>query len=185
MGFTYNISDPRGTYFVTFATVQWVDVFTRKRYVDIFLDSIRHCQKEKGLLIHAWCLMSNHFHMIASTKEIKPNLSDNIRDLKKFTSTKIIESIKDETEIESRRGWMLWLFKSAGNKNPNNVNYQFWRQDNHPEEIFTKDFMESKLDYIHNNPVSAGIVENAEDYLLSSARDYLTNKKGLLEIDFV
>jgi putative transposase len=71
MGFTYNISDPRGTYFVTFATVQWVDVFSRKRYVDIFLDSLRHCQKEKGLLIHAWCLMSNHFHMIASTKATK------------------------------------------------------------------------------------------------------------------
>ncbi len=185
MGFTYNISDPRGTYFVTFATVQCVDVFTRKRYVERFWDSIRHCQKEKGLLIHAWCLMSNHFHMIASTKEIKPNLSDNIRALKKFTSTKIIESIKEKTEVESRRGWMLWLFKSAGNKNPNNVNYQFWRQDNHPEEIFTKDFMEIKMDYIHNNPVTSGLVENAEDYLLSSARDYLTNKKGLLEIDFV
>lgn len=123
--------------------------------------------------------------MIASTKETKPNLADNIRDLKKFTSYKILESIKDVNEIESRRGWMLWLFKSAGIKNPNNVNFQFWQQDNHSEEIFTKDFLESKLNYIHNNPVESGLVENPEDCLLSSARDYLTNKKGLIDIDFV
>ncbi|MEA5139396.1 hypothetical protein [Arcicella rigui] len=80
---------------------------------------------------------------------------------------------------------MLWLFKSAGERNPNNTFFQFWRQDNHPEEIFSAKFMESKLDYIHNNPVKAGLVEEPWEYLLSSARDYMTNRKGLLEIDFV
>ncbi len=185
MGFAYKINNPRGTYFITFATVQWVDAFTRKRYVDIVLESIKYCQKEKGLRIHAWCIMSNHVHLIASTLYPKPTLSDILRDLKKFTSNKILEAIQDEREVESRKGWMLWLFKSAGERNPNNTFFQFWRQDNHPEEIFSAKFMESKLDYIHNNPVKAGLVEEPWEYLLSSARDYMTNRKGLLEIDFV
>ncbi len=58
MPFSRRIQNPEGLYFVTFATVQWVDVFTRATYVDILLDSLRYCQQEKGLRIHAWCIMS-------------------------------------------------------------------------------------------------------------------------------
>ena len=61
-----------------------LDVFTRKDYRDIVLDSLRHCQNEKGLLLHAWCIMSNHLHMIVSGKE--GSLSDILCDFKKFTS---------------------------------------------------------------------------------------------------
>ena len=185
MGFSYKINNHRGTYFITFATVQWIDVFTRKRYVEMLLDSIKYCQKEKGLRIHAWCVMSNHVHIVASTVSEKPNLSDILRDLKKFTANKIIEAIQDNQEFESRKNWILWLFKSAGERNPNNTNYQFWQQDNHPIEIFSAKFLESKLEYIHNNPVKAGLVEEPWEYLLSSARDYMTDRKGLLDIDFV
>ncbi len=48
MGFAYKINNPRGTYFITFATVQWVDAFTRKRYVDIVLEGIIIAKKKKG-----------------------------------------------------------------------------------------------------------------------------------------
>ncbi|MCZ6522139.1 MAG: hypothetical protein O6848_11650 [Bacteroidetes bacterium] len=60
----YKINDPQGIYFITFATVSWVDVFTRKFYRDLFLDSVRYCQNEKDLIVYSWCLMSNHVHMI-------------------------------------------------------------------------------------------------------------------------
>ncbi len=62
----YKIRNKEAAHFITFSVVEWVDVFTRKDYRDILLDSIRHCQKEKGLLLHAWCIMSNHVHLIAS-----------------------------------------------------------------------------------------------------------------------
>jgi len=113
MPFARRIQNPEGLYFVTFATVQWVDVFTRRVYVDILLDSIRYCQKEKGLRIHAWCLMSNHVHLMIST-EFGHHPSDALRDLKKFTARKIIAAIGDKEQPESRRSWMLWLFKQAG-----------------------------------------------------------------------
>ena len=64
MSRNYKIQNKEGIYFVTFATVEWVDVFTRKTYRDIFIESIKHCQNAKGLVVYSWCLMSNHVHMI-------------------------------------------------------------------------------------------------------------------------
>ena len=79
---------------------------------------------------------------------------------------------------------MLNIFKEAGIKNSNNKNYQFWLQDNHSEELYSNKFFDQKLNYIHNNPVKAGIVNNAEDFIYSSARDY-AGINGLLDIEFI
>jgi len=179
----YKIRNKEGIHFITFAVVEWIDVFTRIEYRDIILDSIRHCQKEKGLLVHAWCIMSNHVHLVVSAKN--HDTSDILRDFKKFTSKQTIKAVK-ENERESRREWMLELFKKAGSANGRNSTYQFWRQDNQPKELFSEKFTNQKLDYIHNNPVDAGIVEKAEEYVYSSARDYYFGKQcGLLETDFL
>ena len=71
---------------------------------------------------------------------------------------------------------MLWIFKTAGEKNSNNTTYQFWRQDNQAKELVSNKFKEQKLDYIHKNPVEAGIVDIPENYLYSSARNYCEQK---------
>ena len=47
----YKIRDKEGIHFVSFAVLEWIDVFTRKEFRDILLESIRHCQKEKGLIL--------------------------------------------------------------------------------------------------------------------------------------
>ena len=172
-----------GIHFLTFAVVEWVDAFTRKEYKDILLDSIRHCQNEKGLLLHAWCLMSNHVHLVVSAKE--NNTSDILRDFKKYTSKRIIAAI-DGNQHESRRDWMLKIFREQGGKNSRNTYYQFWRQDNHPKELYSSGFTVQKLNYIHNNPVEAGLVDKPEEYVYSSARDYYHGKKiGLLVVNFL
>ncbi|MBN8861882.1 MAG: transposase, partial [Sphingobacteriales bacterium] len=79
----YRIRNQAAIHFVTFSVVEWVDVFTRKMYRDIVLDSIRFCQNNKGLLLHCWCIMSNHLHLILSAKN--NDLSSLLRDFKKFT----------------------------------------------------------------------------------------------------
>ena len=178
----YKIRNKQEIHFITFAVVEWIDVFTRKQYRDIVIDSIRHCQKEKGLILYAWCIMSNHVHLMAAAKEA--NLSDILRDFKKFTSKQIIAAIQNN-EGESRKNWMLSIFKQQGEKNSRNSEYQFWRQDNHPMECYSPQFTIQKLNYIHNNPVEAGIVDNAEDYLYSSARSYQQKKDGLLEVELL
>jgi REP-associated tyrosine transposase len=179
----YKIRNQAEIHFLSFAVVQWVDVFTRKEYRDILLNILGFCQEAKGLLVHGWCVMSNHAHLLASSKIF--DLSGTLRDFKKFTSKKIIEAII-KNEHESRKEWMLEIFKRAGNENSRNNDYQFWRQDNPPKECYSPAFTVQKLNYIHNNPVEAGIVDKPEEYLYSSARDYHhQNNCGLLKIAFI
>ena len=112
--------------------------------------------------------MSNHVHMVCQAKE-GFKLSDTIRDFKKFTAKKILQTI--QIEPESRREWMLVIFGKAGSSNPNNKTYQVWRRDNHPIELYTNSVIDQKIESIHVNPVRAGIVQNPEEYIYSSTRN--------------
>ena len=179
----YLIRNQQAVHFITFAVVQWVDIFTRRVYPDIVVDSLKFCQQNKGLKVHAWCLMSNHIHLIISTEE--PNkLSDILRDFKKFTSVKILKEL-NSSKIESRKNWMLWIFKKAGENNNRNKEFQFWQQDNHPIELDDIEILDSKMAYLHQNPIRAGLVREEKDYLLSSGNDYYGNEQGLIKIDFL
>lgn len=178
----YKFHNPDGVYFITFSVVKWVDVFTRDIYRKIMLDSFRYCQKEKGLVIHAYVIMSNHLHMIISKKG-KNLLESIMRDMKKFTSDNIINAIKNNPS-ESRKNWMIELFKEEGCKNSNNKISQFWQQDNHPIELTSNKMMDQKLDYIHNNPVKQGFVKRAEDYPWSSMSDYL-GEPGFIKVELI
>lgn len=142
----YKIRDEACIYFFTFASVKWVDVFTKRMYADIVLNSLSYCCKSKGLKLFAWCIMSNHVHLIAQAEHGK--LSDILRDFKKFTSKSIIKAIENNKQ-ESRRNWMLWIFKKAGENNSRNEHYQFWQQDNHPILLQTPAFTLEKLNYLH------------------------------------
>ena len=178
----YRISDHEAPHFITFATIQWVDALSRPDYKDVIMASLDYCMKNKGLILNAYVIMSNHLHMIASAKP-GCNLSAILRDFKKHTSKELLRSIKGNSR-ESRRSWMLRLFKSAGINNSNNQQYQFWQQDNHPVELSTNRMMDQRLDYIHDNPVKAGLVRAPEDYIYSSAIDY-SGGKGLIEIELI
>lgn len=178
----YKIRNQQAVHFITFAVVGWVDIFTRQQYRDIFLEKIRQSQKEGGLLLHSWVLMSNHFHGIMSARE-GFELSHILGEIKRKSSMEVMQAI-EKNDAESRKEWMLEIFKSAGASNSRNDKRQFWRQENHPKECFSREFTEQKMNYIHQNPVRAGIVDSAEHYLYSSAGDY-AGMKGLLHIDFL
>ena len=127
----YTIRDQNATHFLTFTVCGWIDLFTRRVYKDILVDSFRYCQKEKGLILNAFVIMSNHLHLIARAKQ-GCILSDIIRDFKKFTHRQMIKII--ESDIESRRLWMLHQFTYYASRHSKNENYQIWTNDNHPEE---------------------------------------------------
>ncbi|MBS1587405.1 MAG: transposase [Bacteroidetes bacterium] len=135
MGFGYKIDDQQGLYFVTCTVTQWVDVFTRKEYADIIINSLKHCQQHKGLQIYGWVIMSNHLHMIAACTG-GHELSDTLRDFKKYTASKIVEAIENNKQ-ESRKSWLLWLLKQDGN-------ITFWQPGNHPELIHSRPFRSAK-----------------------------------------
>ncbi|MGI8637440.1 MAG: transposase [Segetibacter sp.] len=110
-------------HFVTFAVINWIDALSRPMYKEIIIESLKYCQQVKGLIINGWIIMSNHVHLIARSKP-DFQLADTMRDLKKFTSKKMEEAIRQNV-FESRKDWMLWMFKRAGEKNSNNKYFQF------------------------------------------------------------
>ncbi len=152
----YKIRDQQQVHFITCTVVQLVDIFTRSVYADLVIESLNFCTKEKGLFVHAWVLMPNHLHAILSAKD-GYILSDILRDFKKFTAGKILKEL-EKSNIESRKSWMLWLFKSAGAQNSRNETYQFWQQENHPIEINNSTIKLQIMNYLHLNPVRAGLV---------------------------
>ena len=76
------------------------------------------------------------------------------------------------------------MMKRAGTRNGNNNDWQLWQQHNKPLEILNNEMFYQKLEYIHTNPVEAGFVEKAENYVYSSARDFY-DKEGLIELCYV
>ncbi|MVN22058.1 REP-associated tyrosine transposase [Mucilaginibacter arboris] len=175
MGFKYKVSN-NGIYFMTVTVIDWIDVFTRKELAEIVIESLKYCQKEKGLVLYAWCLMPSHLHLIASAEE-NTKLSDILRDFKKFTSKSIVAVIKEINE--SRKEWLLDKFEFAGRTNFKNKEYKFWQDGFHPIELDTNAMMGQKLDYLHYNPVAAGIVYEPEHYVYSSAINY-AGQQGLI-----
>ena len=168
-------------YFLTLTVVGWVDVFTRKNHRDAIIESLKYCQKEKGLIIFAYCIMSNHIHLISNTNE-PFLLKDTIRDFKKFTSKKILNKI--QTESESRREWMLKLFEEEAEPSKKHKYYKFWQEGNHAIELFSEKFIWDKINYIHNNPVEAGFVKNGPEWIYSSATNY-QEMESIIEIEIL
>ena len=174
----YKFRNPDGIYFVTYSVIHWIDIFIRNEYKELLLDSWKFCTNEKGLDIYAWCIMTSHVHMIIGSR--KEKLENIMRDMKRHTSTKM-KKIINENPRESRKDWLLKMFQQAGLNNRNNNKFQFWQQNNHPLELSSNKDLENCINYIHYNPVKAGYVYRAEDYVFSSALDY-AGGKGLIDI---
>ncbi len=166
----YRIHDQQGLYFLTFTIVSWVDIFTRPAYKDLIIESLRFCQQKKELELFAYCLMTNHLHLIVRAAE-GAALSDFVRDFKKYTARNLFQALHTNPQ-ESRRKWLEWIFTSEGRFNPDNTYVQVWQNDSHAVELKTEAMTRQRLEYIHQNPVRAGICYRAEDYVYSSAAQY-------------
>ncbi|HAA11990.1 MAG TPA: transposase [Cytophagales bacterium] len=175
----YKIRDPEGLYFITWTVVGWVDLFIRNEYRDCLLESFRYCVREKGLRLHAYVIMTSHLHAIVSSEE-GHDLVATMRDMKKFTSKKLVGLIQETPE--SRRVWLLHKFCFEAERTERGQDYILWQQGYHAKQIETTHFLHQKLDYIHENPVAAGFVSRPEDYLYSSARNYC-GELGMIEVE--
>jgi REP-associated tyrosine transposase len=182
----YKVRDQDRPYFITFAVEGWVDVFTRPMYKDIvywiLYDIVTKRKSYYLCMVPIAIGMANHIHLIVGRRG-EMNIEEIIRDFKKFTSVHVCRAIENNQQ-ESRKSWMLSVFKSAALDSKKHINYKFWQNEYHPVELFSNELVDQKLEYIHDNPVNEGVVDKREDYLYSSARDY-AGINGLLEIEFL
>ena len=165
----YKFHNQSAAYFISFATVYWIDVFTRQLYFSVLEQSIDYCRAEKGMEVYAYCFMPGHIHIIFRSSKGDP--SGLLRDFKGHTSKKLIQTIIENPQ-ESRKEWLLWMFEKAGKKNSNIVKYQLWQQHNKPIELWSDKVIQQKIEYIHQNPVQCGFVCDPIDWKYSSARNY-------------
>jgi len=154
------------TYFLTLTVVGWIDIFTRQRYNDKIIKSLKFCTVHKGLDIFAYVIMPSHIHLVARC--LKGNLNEVLRDFKSFTAKEILKMVESEAG-ESRREWLLHMFKYHAKFEKQNTTYMFWQKTSHPIELSYPSIIDQKIDYVHNNPLEAGYVVEPSAWLYSSA----------------
>lgn len=174
----YKILKGDAAYFVTFTITDWIKVLADDSYKMIVVDSIRYCQMHKGLMVYGYCIMPNHVHMIMQATGER-SVSDILRDLKTFTSKAIIRKL--ESEKPAGYDIILARFKEAGQQLKRIERYKVWKDGNHAECLYSNGFIKQKLNYIHNNPVKAGLCSEPWEYIFSSATNYSEND-SLLEV---
>ena len=175
----YKIRDQYALHYLTFTVVGWVDVLTRKETRQIIIDALIYCIENKGLILYAYVIMTNHVHLILQATKDCGGLSAIIRDFKKHTSKEIIKWVNFSNK-ESRKEWMQMVFKYHAKLNNNNSEYQVRVQNSRPKEIVLPKFARQKLNYIHYNAVRAGYVDRPEDYIYSSYRAYYCDDREVI-----
>jgi REP element-mobilizing transposase RayT len=166
-------TDKHYAYFVTWTLVEWLPLFAEPTYRQIVLDSLNYLRTNKHTQLNAFVVMSSHIHAVLWPEE-ETNLSDVTRDFKRFTS----REISKECERQGA-GNLLSVFKTARKENraQDVSKYQVWQEGSHPEAIFTENFAKQKIDYIHLNPVRAGMVNAAHEWPYSSASAYILGEE--------
>lgn len=171
--------DGQYLYFITSTVVSWFPLFLTQDYFSILADSFRYCHSQKGLLIHAYVIMPNHFHMIASSQP-RDALPGIIRDLKRYTSRELTSLIEEEEP-----SYRQLALQNAAQKVERGNSYMVWQEGYHPIAIYSQSFFRQKLDYLHDNPVRKGFVRKAEDWRYSSADVYVNGTAGDVPIDLI
>lgn len=167
------LNDERyNTFFLTLKIINNIHIFTSKKYFDVIINSLNYCQKQKGMHILAYAILSNHLHLIFWIEELVV-LCDLVRDFKHFTANQIIKLLRQDNRQD-----ILMIF----NKSANNLldrNYRVWRRTTHPKLLYSDRFLEQKIHYVDFNAVHHGIVDDAENYPYTSYHNHYC-KHGLI-----
>jgi len=160
----YKILNEAYPYFHTLTVAGWQPVFTRRESVQILFDSFIWLQENTDFKLHAYVVLENHLHFIASSCQH----SKRIQQFKSFTARQILDLLAQRNATT-----LLKYFAYYKRKHKTESHYQFWQEGSHPEEMANSTLLMQRIAYIHNNPVKRGYVDLPEHWRYSSARAYL------------
>ncbi len=161
--------------FITITCLEWKPVLAEDNFKDIIVSSLRFLSKENRVIVYGFVIMTNHFHLIWQIHgdHIRENVQ---RDFLKFTSQQILKHLRNASSPLQNE-----LLVGAKDRT-----HQVWERNSLSVPLWSIEVMWQKLDYIHNNPVRAGLCNYPEEYKYSSAGFYLKNEKNwdfLVHID--
>ena len=170
----YKITLKEGIYFVTSTIVEWLPIFTSKKYFDIIIQSFHFCKDHKGLRLYAFVILDNNFHLVV----FAPKLSETLSSLKKYSAHQIIEQLQKDN-----KDWLLNQLAYYKKRHKTKSTHQVWQEGFHPQLITHRDMLVQKIEYIHYNPVKRGLVDLPEHWRYSSARNYSNEDHSIIRID--
>ncbi len=168
----YKVHEPTAPHFITCTILHWIPIFTRTQTTDIIFSSLKYLQKNDNLKIYAYVILENHLHLIAKSDDIAKSMAK----FKSFSAREIINYLKKENAKSILE--QLAFYKKA---HKTSSEFQLWQEGMQPKQILSEKMMQERIQYIHNNPVKRGYVDNAVHWRYSSARDY-EGVDGLIEV---
>lgn len=162
-------------HFLTCTVVNWIAVFSKPDLAQILLNSLDFLQRHQRLALHGYVIMENHLHLIASAE----NLSREIAAFKSFTARSVIDWLK-----ENQTEYLLKQLKFHKKLHKTTQEYQLWQEGSHPQAIFSQQMFSQKLEYMHNNPLRRGYVDDPAHWRYSSYRNYM-GMKAVLAVDLI
>lgn len=169
----YKIHEPTHPHFVTCTVLHWLPLFTRQESVAILIECLKYLQTKDNLKLYAYVILENHLHMVLSSDDLHKSMQS----FKQYTAKQLLELLKKENATTLLE--QLAFYKKAHHKEKS---YQVWEEGYQPKLIQCEAMMQVKIDYIHNNPVKRGYVDDAIHWRYSSARDY-NGMSGLIEVE--
>ena len=127
-----------------------------KGFYEFIIKSLDFCIKKYDARLPGYVLMPSHIHLLMVIKG--EDLSNFMRDFKKYVAQKVVKDLN--------------IKKSGG----------IWMPRFDRVAVYTESVFRTKLNYIHNNPVKSGLVEEPEDWQWSSAKEYFSEASGLIEV---
>ena len=168
----YKIYEPTAPHFMTCTILHWIPIFTRVQTTNIIFESLKYLQETDNLQIYAYVILENHLHIIASSDDIAKSMAK----FKSYTAKEILKYLQKENAKMILD--QLAFYKKAHKKTPT---YQLWQEGIAPKLIQSDKMMLERIQYIHNNPVKRGYIDEAKHWRYSSARDY-EGMNGLIGI---
>jgi len=155
-------------YFVTTRLTGSVDILRSPKYAHVLLSHLNRSRAKYDFELLAYVIMPDHIHL-AVRPGPKGNISVIMRELKKFSAREIIGQLEQDERHD-----VLRIFRRSASKyhRTESRTYQVWADRFDDVAVKSEQVLQTKIAYIHHNPVRAGLVDRAEDYVYSSARDY-------------
>lgn len=169
----YRVYESFSPHFLTCTVVKWSPLFIDPNLIEILYASLRFMQKHNRLTIYAYVIMDTHLHLVAASA----NLSKEIANYKSFTARRIIDTLEEKKEKK-----LLEQLAQAKALHKKDRQFQVWQEGSHPQLLQNEAMMRQKIEYIHNNPVKRGLVDEQVQWVYSSAANY-AGLPGLLDVE--
>jgi putative transposase len=151
--------------YFTATILEWKQLLKPNKYKDIIVDSLTYLVEDKRIEVFGFVIMSNHIHLI--WRMLGENTKTKVQQsFLKFTAQQI------KFDLQKHHPAVLAQFKVDAKDSE----YQIWERNPYSFELFKEKTFWQKLNYIHQNPVTAGLCKFPEEYYYSFAKFYETGE---------